>query len=103
MAKSVAVAPLWETKTLTRVVFSSVQLMVLVQVLCPAEIAQGFGEALIEPVWAKSCGVARTGPKTQSIHAEILFITTHHQTDGQAKGCRTVANSHVMLGEVLLT
>ena len=75
----------------------------VLQVFFPAAIVQGFGDALIEPVWAKSCGAARTGPKTQSIQAGSLFITTHHRAAGQAKGGRAVANSHVMLGEVLLT
>jgi hypothetical protein len=103
VAKLVAVRPLWETNTLTWLVFRAVHRRVLVQVRAPAEIVQGFGEALIVPVWAKSCGAARTGPKTQSIQTESLFVTTHHQSAGQAKEGRTVANSHVMLGEVLLT
>lgn len=78
----------------------ALQLSVVVQVLFPAAIVQGLGEALIEPVWAKSCGAARTGHRTQSIQAEIagsLFTTMHHQGSVRTKGCRTFANPHVML------
>lgn len=77
----------------------ALQLSVVVQVLFPEAIVQGLGEALIEPVWAKSCGAARTDPRTQSIQAEIAgsLFTTHHQ-GGRAKGCRAVANPHVMVG-----
>lgn len=90
MAKFVAAAPLCDTWTRSLLVPVALQLSVVVQVLFPAAIVQGLGEALIEPVWAKSCGAARTGHRTQRIQAGIAgsrVITTHHQPNKRVSGC----------------
>jgi len=100
---TVEARPLCDTRTRSPLVPVALQLRVVVQVFFPAAIWQGFGEALIEPVWAESCGAASNGPRTQSIQAGSLLITTHHRSAGQVKGVRAVANSHVMLDEALLT
>ena len=45
----------------------------LVQVLFPEGILQGFGDALIEPVWAKIWDAAKNMPKAQPAKNTVVF------------------------------